>query len=334
MMMTQTARPVAALLAAAAATAGHAPSIHNTQPWRWRVLPDRLELYAERDRRLAATDPDGRLLMLSCGAALHHARLALAAEGLTARLRRLPDPAEPDLLAAIVPTGRTTASPEAMRMVQTMELRRTDRRPVGDEPVPDGSLTAIGAAVDGPVRFQVLTPDQVLELAAAASRAGEVAAHDPHVSDELGYWTSRAAPEGAGLPMAVLPARPQRTTVPGRDFGTAGTLPIGPGHDRAAGYAVLYGDDDEPETWLRAGEALSAAWLTATELGVSVVPLSGAIEVTATREALRGVLAGLGHPYLVLRLGIADSDHAGPPHTPRIPVAQVVDTSAVRPTTH
>jgi hypothetical protein len=65
--------------------------------------------------------------------------------------------------------------------------------------------------------------------------------------------------------MAVLPARPQRTTVPGRDFGTAGTLPIGPGHDRAA-YAVSYGDDDEPESSLRAGEALSAAWLTATEL--------------------------------------------------------------------
>ena len=98
---------------------------------------------------------------------------------------------------------------------------------------------------------------------------------------------------------------------------------------------MLYGDDDEPDSWLRAGEALSAAWLTATELGVSVVPLSGAIEVTATREALRGVLAGLGHPYLVLRLGIADPDHAGPPPArPRIPAAQVVDTSAVRPTTH
>ena len=332
-MMTQTERPVAAMLATAAATAGYAPSIHNTQPWRWRVQPDRLELYAERDRQLAATDPDGRLLMLSCGVALHHARLALAAEGLTAQLRRLPDPAEPDLLAVLVPTGRTTVTGEAMRLVQTMELRHTDRRPVGDERVPDGSLTAIGASVDRPVRFQVLTPDGVLDLAAAASRAGEVTAHDPHVSDELAYWTSRAAPEGTGLPMAVLPARPQRTTVPGRDFGTAGTLPIGPGHDRAAAYAVLYGDDDEPESWLRAGEALSAAWLTATELGVSVVPLSGAIEVTATREALRGVLAGLGHPYLVLRLGIADPDHAGPPHTPRIPAAQVVDTSAVRPTT-
>ena len=168
-MMTQTERPMAALLATAAATAGYAPSIHNTQPWRWRVQPDRLELYAERDRQLAATDPDGRLLMLSCGVALHHARLALAAEGLTAQVRRLPDPAEPDLLAVIVPTGRTTATGEAMRLVQTMELRHTDRRPVGDEPVPDGSLAAIGASVD------VLSGSRCLARSGPRSRGGCVA---------------------------------------------------------------------------------------------------------------------------------------------------------------
>jgi hypothetical protein len=129
----------------------------------------------------------------------------------------------------------------------------------------------------------------------------------------------------------VLPADRPRTTVPGRDFGASGTLPIGPGHDRAASYAVLYGDDDEPESWLRAGEALSAAWLAALRQGVSLVPLSVAIEVPATRMALRGVLAGTGWPYLAMRLGLADPVHAGPAHTPRMPAAQVIDTSAVGP---
>ena len=71
-------RPVAVALAEAAASAGYAPSVHNTQPWRWRAHPDRLDLYAARDRQLTETDPEGRLLLLSCGAALHHARLALA----------------------------------------------------------------------------------------------------------------------------------------------------------------------------------------------------------------------------------------------------------------
>jgi hypothetical protein len=66
-------------LAAAARTAGFAPSIHNTQPWRWRVSGPTLELWAVRDRQLAVVDPEGRMLAVSCGAALHHPRVALAA---------------------------------------------------------------------------------------------------------------------------------------------------------------------------------------------------------------------------------------------------------------
>jgi hypothetical protein len=107
-------------------------------------------------------------------------------------------------------------------------------------------------------------------------------------------------------------------------------LPIGAGHDKAAVYSLLYGDDDEPGSWLRAGEALSAVWLTATAAGVSVVPLSATIEVAATRETLRRMLSGLGYPYLVARCGIADGAHAGPGYTPRLPAAQTVDVSAVR----
>lgn len=328
--MTHAERPLAAALAEAAAAAGFAPSIHNTQPWRWRVHPDRLELFAERSRQLKATDPDGKLMILSCGTALHHARLALAAEGQAAEVRRFPEPSKPDLVAAIVPTGAEPVTPEALRLVQTMELRRTDRRPVRDEPVPAEALDAVIASVAGLARLHVLTSDQVLDLAAAASRAGAVEADDPQVREELAYWTGRARPAGTGLPPEVLPAETPRTTVPSRDFGTPGTLPIGAGHDRAAVYAVLYGDDDGPDAWLRAGEALSAAWLTAAGHGVSMVPLSAAVEVLQTREALRRILARRGYPYLVLRLGLADPDTAGPPHTPRMPATQVVDTSAVR----
>jgi nitroreductase len=328
--MTHAERPLAAALAEAANTAGYAPSILNTQPWRWRVLPDRLELYADRGRQLAATDPDGRLLTLSCGAALCHARLALAAEGYGCDVRRLPDAARSDLLAELVVTAHTRADAAAMRMVQAMQVRHTDRRPVSDEPVPPAALDAIAHAVVGLARLHVLTPEQVFDLAAAAGHAAAVEEEDPQTRAELAYWTSRAGPEGTGLPPDVIPADQPRTTVPTRDFGAPGTLPIGPGHDRAATYGVLYGDDDEPESWLRAGEALSAAWLTAIDHGVSLVPLSAAIEVTLTREALRIVLAGLGQPYIALRLGLADPAHAGPPHTPRMPAVQVVDTSAVR----
>jgi hypothetical protein len=129
----------------------------------------------------------------------------------------------------------------------------------------------------------------------------------------------------------VLPDHPAQTTVPSRDFGRTGTLPIGPGHDRAAAYALLFGQADEPVSWLRSGEALSAAWLTATTLGVSVVPLSDVVEVLYTRQTLRRLIAGLGYPHLVLRLGVADPEQTGDVHTPRLPTTPVVDTSAERP---
>jgi hypothetical protein len=113
--------------------------------------------------------------------------------------------------------------------------------------------------------------------------------------------------------------------VPERDFGQPGTLDVGEGHARAAVYAVLFGDSDEPADWLRAGEAFSAAWLTAVRHGLALLPFTAVVEVTTTRQAVRRMLAHLGHPYVVFRLGGADPEHAGPPHTPRLPSDQVID---------
>ena len=81
------AQAVTQALTEAATTAGHAPSIHNTQPWRWRLTADQMDLYVERSRVLEVTDPDTRLATLSCGAALHHARVGLAARGWRATAR-------------------------------------------------------------------------------------------------------------------------------------------------------------------------------------------------------------------------------------------------------
>ncbi|WP_433348690.1 Acg family FMN-binding oxidoreductase [Micromonospora sp. CA-111912] len=325
-------RSLTTALAEAAAMAGHAPSVHNTQPWRWRVLPDALELHVVRERQLSAADPEGRLVALSCGAALHHARVALAAEGWDFVVERISDPSDPELLARLTGLKRAEADPDAMHTVQCMQVRHTDRRPVSDEPVPTPAVDDITKAVAAEgTRLQILNADQVMDLAAAASHAGSVEAEDPQLREELAYWTSRTG-AGIGLPPEVLPEQAPQTTVPGRDFGRPGILPVGEGHDRTAVYGLLFGDEDERDSWLRAGEALSAAWLTATRLGVSMVPLSGVVEVEGTRQALRQVLAGMGYPYLVLRMGIADPEHAGPPHTPRLPTEQVVDTTAVRST--
>jgi nitroreductase len=315
-----------AALAEAARVAGHAPSIHNTQPWRWRVNGPIMQLHAVPDRQLAVTDPEGRMLAISCGTALHHVRVALAASGWAADVERVPDEHEPDLLARLTVTGPAAVTPATLRRLQTLRVRHTDRRPVSDTPVPAAALDRLGhtAAAEGS-GLHVLRPDDLVELASAAAHAQQVEVLDDTWREELAYWVSGAAGQGFGLPDAVIPAGPPATTVPGRDFGHGGTLPVGAGHDRAARYAILYGPEDGRLGWLRGGEALSAVWLTAIEESLSVVPLSAGVEVPGTRRTLRRMLADLGEPYLVLRLGIADPDHAGPPHPPRVPADQVVE---------
>jgi nitroreductase len=319
-------QPVRAALIAAAEFAGLAPSIHNTQPWRWRLAGSTLELRAARQRQLGVTDPVAHLLLISCGAALYHAVTALSAEGWRAEVRRIPDRADDDLLAAVSLIAHSPAGTDAMRTVQVLRTRHTDRRPVADEPAPPRALEAIAAAAaTAGASLHVLRPDNVIELAAAADRAQEIELADPEWRDELAYWAGGARTEGTGVPGSAIPEAPLASTVPSRDFGRGGQLPVTAGHDGAAAYGILFGQDNSPGGWLRAGEALCAAWVAAIEHGLSIVPMSAAVEIPATRQSLRHILGYVSEPYLALRLGLPDPSSPAPGPTPRLPVEQILD---------
>lgn len=277
-------------IAEAAAAAGFAPSIHNTQPWRWRFTADTLELRLVLARVLPATDPERRMATMSCGVALHHARAALAAQGWHATVTRMPPGDDHSLLARLQVDGPAPASPVSVRYLRTIPLRHTDRRPATDIPVGPAALKAVATAVWGQdTGLHTLLPSQVLELAAAADHAQRDAAASPAWQAELAYWTGDSRPAE---------------------------------QDGAATFVMLHGSSDEPVSWLRAGEALSAGWLTATEHGVSVLPHSAPIEVDAARQVLRTMLAGVGHPLLLLRLGTA---YPAGTDTTRLPAEQLID---------
>src|ERR1700746_1179652 len=81
--------------------ASRAPSLHNSQPWRWVVEDARLQLWADPRRWMHATDRTGREMTLGCGAVLDHLRVALAAAGWDSVTERFPDPGNPDHLATL-----------------------------------------------------------------------------------------------------------------------------------------------------------------------------------------------------------------------------------------
>lgn len=309
----------------AAEAAGRAPSTHNTQPWRWLATPAGLELRADRSRQLRAADPEGRLLTISCGAALHHARLALAAAGWKPQVVRLPDLRSPDHLASITVADHATPSAQDRRLYDEIGERHTDRRPTVEEPVPAEKLDLIRqAAVEQGAGLHWLRPPDLDDLAVAAARANEIGLADPDQRAEMDYWIGGRRPGRTGVPSEAIPQHAPQTDIPGRDFGRPGTLAVGTGHARLATYGLLFRPGDESDDWLRAGEALSACWLKATDLGVAVLPLSSVIEAPATREVLRRMLAGVGHPLLVLRFGVADPGQAPVADTPRLPAERVI----------
>jgi hypothetical protein len=290
------------------------------------VTGNELHLYLDHSRGLEITDPDSRLAVLSCGAALHHALVSLAAAGWHTLVARMPNPAHPDHLAQLRVDHRIPVTPAAVRHLQTIALRHTDRRPVVSDPVAADKLHSIVTAVESAgAHLHLLQPDQVYDLATAVDHAQRTESGEAAWQAEVTYWTGGTRPLGSGVPDAAIPDRAPQTPVPGRDFGHHGDLPISEAHENTATFAILYAPEDGQLDWLRAGETLSAVWLTATELGISVLPLSAAIEVAVTREHLRRLLADLGNPQLVLRFTTADPAGTAAPHTPRIPADQVIE---------
>jgi hypothetical protein len=172
--------------------------------------------------------------------------------------------------------------------------------------------------------LHVVRPDQIPMLAIATELAAAAELDDPDYRSELERWTIRAAKDSDGVPTGTA-VRPGLRRVPIRDFdpeGTAG-LPAGGGWDQGAAYVVVFGTGTTAMDLLRGGEALSALLLRATAGGLATAPLSDAVEVTWPRHLLRGLLAGIGEPFVVVRLGYAVSPAPLPP-APRRPADQVI----------
>ncbi|WP_433088839.1 Acg family FMN-binding oxidoreductase [Dactylosporangium sp. CA-052675] len=303
-------------IAEASIAAVRAPSIFNTQPWRWRLTGNHGELWADRDRQLARLDPGGRLLLLSCGAALHHATVALLAAGYAADVSRLPEPQRPDLVARV---RRGPPCPPDDELYRAIYRRRTDRRPFGDER-PAGAILAELRTAAGRhgVRLHVVRHDQLSAFTAAVAHAGAVEHDDAGMRGDVLAWTTRTRADRDGVPARSVPAATGRTVAP-RDLALArpAALEPGPGSDRGTAYVVLAIAAEEPGDWLAAGEALSDVWLTLTARGLVASPISEVIEVEPARQALRRLLGGGTAPAIALRIGVPVADNGPAPATAR-----------------
>ena len=303
--------------------ASHAPSVHNSQPWYWTVGRHVVHLGADLRRWLASTDADGRDVIVSCGAALHHLRVALAAAGVRTTVHRTPNPGERGRLATLeLARGRQTETD--LELAAAITRRRTDRRPFGNWPIPEDSWRELvdAATEQGAILRPVASgrPRSVLmdAIREAARRQQEI----PGYTTELAAWSGRRTGDD-GIPAANLLHHRAPGITAARRFADGDIQLASPTQQDEAVLAVLGTTSDDTLSQLRAGEALSAVLLRATTLGLASCPLSQPLEVGPTRRTLRDdVLDGTLSPQLVLRLGWP----TGPslPATPRRSVADTI----------
>jgi nitroreductase len=309
---------------AAAEAAGRAPSLHNSQPWRFRLRAGAMEVLADPARRLPVADPTGWGVRIACGAAVFNARLALAVRGTPVEVRLRPDPAEPDVLARLCPLPARPATLAESTLHAAIARRRSNRRPFADALVPaPARVRLLAAARDEGAWLDLLVGAGPLTAIGEIARAADrVLNRDPDYRAEIAAWRRLDGGAGDGVPVSAGGPSPESYDLLAvRDFGGP---PRAPGRDFETDplVAVLGTPGDTPIDQIIAGQALQHVLLSATDAGLSSSMLSQAIEVSSARDRLRTALGRSGSPQMVIRIGYGEPA----PATPRRPVLATLAT--------
>jgi hypothetical protein len=325
--------PVAYRMRFALNAAVLAPSIHNTQPWRFRLhdgVDPYVDLLMDTSRGLPALDPANRQLVISCGAALAAYQVGLRGCGLTANIGPPLSGDEPGLVARIHVSERGEADQSAREMWRWLRERRSYRGPMTDKPIDAQLQTALaGAAAPALLHFvpedtwrsvEHLITDATLELDESAA-----------INEESKTWTRGTERTRDGVPATNWQRTSTQTAgapVVQRDFAQGRPLPGGPPRTAVEAdpqLAVLLTARDTPRDWLEAGQSLLRVALLVQSAGAALGYVNQPTEVPGLREKLAAALQPLPAeftvPQLVLRLGYAA--HAQPPATPRRPAYEV-----------
>lgn len=312
----------------AVAAAVRAPSPHNTQPWRFLVVGNRIEVLLDRDRVLTVADPEAREARLSCGAAAFNLYVTLRSAGKAVQTAVLPDRRTPDLLVAVQIGADLAPTAGERELAAAVPRRHTNRRPFLDRPVPPSARTTLTeAALEGGARLEFIDPSGRYDaIAALVRRADHIQTTDDRFRAETEFWTGRAAGQHEGVPANVAGPPPDVAgAVTLRQFRGGELLPPR-AYEQQPLLAVLLTPGHGARAEIQAGMALQHMLLSATSLGLSASFLSQPFEVPSTRDSLAELFRAAGEPHALLRIGYGHPAAA----VDRRPPSQVVTVEPQR----
>jgi hypothetical protein len=308
-----------------------APSTHNSQPWKFGLMPEGVEVYADYSRRMPTVDPQNRELLMSIGAAVFTLRVAAHRFGFESSVRYNYSRASEQPLATVhlePRDPRTEGDAERLTLFPAIVLRHTNRRPFLHSRIPESVLGAIRGMSVGPRTGVTISIDgrinqEVGDLVAAAER---LQFSDPGFRAEWSAWMRPVGTvEDDGIPGYALGLNPLSAIIAPWAMRT---LRVGNRQavvDRnlcveAPGLVVIHSDDDVPH-WIEAGELLQKLLLTLTREGLHQSYFNMPVQVPELRDRLRALLSLPRLPQAVLRIGYSLSALVP---TPRRPLREVV----------
>jgi nitroreductase len=295
-----------------------APSPHNTQPWLFRINTSDVEIFADPRRVLPVADPHRREQTLACGCALYNLRVAAHYFGQGYTVEAFPDPHQPDLMARFTLRGPTETASEDIVLFQAITGRRTNREAFQPDPIAEEILTELteASAAEGAWLAIVTDDDTRKAIAELVAQADRTQWSNHGFRKELASWIRTDAEHQAdGIPTRELGFRdwmsfagPALVRTFNRGDNQAAHDAEIASHSPAIGVLGTY--EDDPGSWLRAGQALESVLLHAQSEGLSVSHLNQPIEVADLRPAVGKIVDRDDFPQVILRLGY------GPPVGP------------------
>lgn len=283
-----------------------APSVHNTQPWRFAPLADGLAIHEDPTRGLASLDPHGRLRVMSCGAAVTNAALAMAHAGFAPVVELLPA-GEPTLVAQVRRGVPTPPDARDVRQFEAIPGRRAHRRLHHRRAVGAPDLDRLCAAVSREGARPLVPDAPARRRLGALLRAAVVhQLMDPEHLAEVRQWVRHVGSSTPdGVPVGSLGTTPfpaDSLVHDGWDLDEVEQAPIEDDLE-ASSVLALATPGDTRRDWLVAGLALQRAWLEATVLDLAVTFADQATQWSGTRERAAAVLDAPGELQIVLRVG-------------------------------
>jgi hypothetical protein len=294
-----------------------APSGHNSQPWKFQIINNAIQIYPDRSRSLPAVDANDRELFISLGCATENVVLAAKAQGLRSQIEVLPDAATN---TSSITIHFTEGLPADTLWLALIDKRQSNRSVYSGEPLTEAELKGLRSVeLEAGVRATIVTDtlqkDRLIELVIAGNT---VQMQDAAFKQELLSWIRfnrrEAQATGDGLAYNTMgnPAIPFRAigkliacsvlTQDRQNLHNNKLL-----HDVSA-LVVFSVQDNNPCGWINLGRSFERMALVATRLGVAHSHFNQPFEVSGLQDKLKKLEFVRGnYPCLMIRLGHAKS---------------------------